>query len=256
VKPHAYILQNADKRIVFVIPYQGVFSLIGTTDINVTDYEHPRIGGDEIAYLCAIASTYLQHPITPDAVVWTYSGVRPLFDDGASDPSEVTRDYVLELEPGPQRAAPLLSIFGGKITTYRRLAEAVLSALAPYFPAMRPAWTERAPLPGGDLPDGFTAFRADLVGRHAGLPVALIDALARRHGSRAGRILGNARSAADLGTHFGHTLYAAEIDYCMREEWAREPDDVLWRRTKCVLHLTVAQREAVSDYVRAAAAAA
>jgi glycerol-3-phosphate dehydrogenase len=255
-KPHAYILQNADKRIVFVIPYQGVFSLIGTTDINVTAYEHPHITSDEIAYLCDITSVYLQNPITPDAVVWAYSGVRPLFDDGASDPSEVTRDYVLELEPGPQRAAPLLSIFGGKITTYRRLAEAALSALAPYFPGMRGAWTERAPLPGGDLPDGFTAFRADLVGRHAGLPVALIDAIARRHGSRAERILGEARSAADLGTHFGNTLYAAEIDYCMREEWARAPDDVLWRRTKCGLHLSAAQREAVGNYVRAAAAVA
>jgi glycerol-3-phosphate dehydrogenase len=255
-KPHAYILQNADKRIVFVIPYQGAFSLIGTTDIPVTAYEHPRISDDEIKYLCAIASAYLQHAVTPESVAWTYSGVRPLFDDGSTDPSAITRDYVLELEPGPQRMAPLLSIFGGKITTYRRLAESALSALAPYFPAMRPAWTETAPLPGGELPHGFAAFRADLVARHAGLPVALIDALARRHGSRAVRILGDARSVADLGTHFGGSLYAAEIDYCMREEWAHAPDDVLWRRTKCGLHLTAAQRQAASDYVRAAATTA
>jgi len=247
---HAYILQNADKRIVFVIPYQQEFSLIGTTDIPVEQYEAPRISDDEIVYLCAIASAYLEHPITPADVVWTYSGVRPLYDDGSSDPSAVTRDYVLKLDGGGDSGAPLLSIFGGKITTYRRLAEEVLLKLTPYFPDMGRPWTRDQPLPGGDVPRGdLAAYARSLAALYPELPAEYRDALLHRHGTRTTRVLGEAKTTADLGRHFGHTLYAAEVDYFVAQEWARSAEDVLWRRTKCGLHLDSAQCKAVAVYL-------
>jgi D-erythritol 1-phosphate dehydrogenase len=247
---HAYILQNADKRIVFVIPYQEQFSLIGTTDIAVEEYERPRITADETDYLCNIASAYLAHEITPSDVVWTYSGVRPLYDDGSADPSAVTRDYVLKLDRGEGNEAPLLSIFGGKITTYRRLAESALSELAPFFPSMGRPWTRGEALPGGDMPRGDVgAYGRELAARYAGVPTQVREALLHRHGTRAPRVLGEAKTVADLGTHFGHTLYAMEVDYLVAQEWARGAEDILWRRTKCGLHLTAAQRDGVSKYL-------
>jgi len=247
---HAYILQNSDQRIVFVIPYQNDFSLIGTTDIPVEAYEHPEISSEEIAYLCSIASAYLAKPITPEEVVWTYSGVRPLYDDGSSDPAAVTRDYVLKLD-ADDGAAPLLSIFGGKITTYRRLAEQALREIAPFFPEMKRPWTKAEPLPGGDIVRGdLAAYERELNARYSSLDPRLLGALARRHGTRSSRILGNANVAADLGRHFGDTLFAAEIDYLIAQEWATSAEDILWRRTKCGLHMTAAEREAVSHYLR------
>ncbi len=247
---HAYILQNADKRIVFVIPYQEKFSLIGTTDIEVEEYERPRITAEEIDYLCKIASTYLTRHLTPADVVWAYSGVRPLYDDGSSDPSAVTRDYVLKLDRGDADQAPLLSVFGGKITTYRRLAEAALSELSVFFPKMGKPWTQSEPLPGGDVPRGdIAAYGRALAARYPGIVADLREALLHRHGTRTPRVLGDARATTDLGTHFGHTLYAAEVDYLVAQEWARDAEDVLWRRTKCGLHLTAAQRDAVSKYL-------
>jgi glycerol-3-phosphate dehydrogenase len=248
---HAYILQNSDHRIVFVIPYEGAFSLIGTTDIPVDEFETPVISRDEIDYLCEIADAYLARPIGASDVVWTYSGVRPLYDDGSADPSAVTRDYVLKLDAGDGPQAPLLSIFGGKITTYRRLAEAALSELAPFFPRMKGPWTRGEPLPGGDMPRGrLGAFERDLASRYPALPAELRGALLRRHGTRTPRVLGHAKTVQDLGTHFGHTLFAAEIDYLVAHEWARVAEDVLWRRTKCGLHLSAAQRNAVVAYLR------
>jgi glycerol-3-phosphate dehydrogenase len=248
---HAYILQNSDNRIVFVIPYEGDFSLIGTTDIPVGDFEAPAISREEIDYLCEIANAYLARPIGAKDVVWTYSGVRPLYDDGTVDPSAVTRDYVLKLDAGDDSRAPLLSVFGGKITTYRRLAESALSELKPFFPQMKGEWTRAKPLPGGDMPrGGLPVFERDLAGRYPMLPAALRAALVCRHGTRTPRILGEAKTAGDLGTFFGHTLYAAEIDYLVAHEWAHSADDVLWRRTKCGLHLTLDQRNAVAAYLR------
>ncbi len=230
---HAYILQNSDQRIIFVIPYQGEFSLIGTTDITVEEYEHPAITNDEISYLCGIANAYLAKSISPSDVVWTYSGVRPLYDDGSADPAAVTRDYVLKLD-ADDGAAPLLSIFGGKITTFRRLAEQALSELAPFYPGMRGAWTKTEPLPGGDMVKGdFAAFERDLRARYPGLDPALLGALARRHGTRSPRIFRSARTVSDLGQHFGDTLFAAEVDYMIAQEWATTDEDILWRRTKC-----------------------
>jgi glycerol-3-phosphate dehydrogenase len=249
-EPHAYILQNSDKRIVFIIPFEQNFSLIGTTDVPVAEYEAPRISAEEIEYLCSIANAYLARPVAASDIVWTYSGVRPLYDDGSEDPSAVTRDYVLKLDAGDGRA-PLLSIFGGKITTYRKLSEHALAHLRPYFPQMQGSWTDRQPLPGGDLPSGGLAtYERTLAGRYAGLPPNLLAAMVRRHGTRLPRILANARSPSDLGIHFGHTLYAAEVDYLLAQEWAVEADDVLWRRTKCGLHLTAEERSAVAGYLR------
>src|SRR5947207_1231282 len=247
---HAYILQNADHRIVFVIPYQDQFSLIGTTDIAVEQFESPTVSSDEIEYLCGIVNAYLARPIGANEVVWTYSGVRPLYDDGSVDPSAVTRDYVLKLDRG-EGGAPLLSIFGGKITTYRRLAESALSELKPFFPGMKAEWTRRKPLPGGDMPRGsLAAYERALAARYPSLPENLRRVLVRRHGTRTPRILGEAKTVEDLGRYFGDTLYAAEVDYLVHQEWARSAEDVLWRRTKCGLHLDAGQRDTVAAYLR------
>ncbi len=245
---HAYILQNADNRIVFVIPWQDRYSLIGTTDIPVDAFLHPHISDDEVQYLLDLANVYLERPLSRADIVWTYSGVRPLYDDGASDPSAVTRDYVLKVDA--DGGAPVLSSFGGKITTYRKLAEHALRELAPYFPGMKGPWTADAPLPGGDIAGAnFEAWVAELRRRYPGIDGSIVGALAHRHGSRATRILEDARTTADLGRDFGAGLTQREVDYLVREEWAVTAEDVLWRRTKCGLPMTQAQRDAVAEYL-------
>ena len=255
-EPHAYILQNADNRIVFIIPWQERYSLIGTTDVPVEHYDHPVISEEETYYLLTLANTYLERPLSSADIVWTYSGVRPLYDDGTSDPSAVTRDYVLKLDDardGTREArAPLLSVFGGKITTYRKLAEAALLQFEPFFPQMKPAWTHDSPLPGGDLPNGDrAAWLAELERGYRALPKHLLRTLARRHGTRAMAVLGDARTVADLGEDFGAELTAREIDYLRREEWAFCADDVLWRRTKCGVPMTPEQRARVTEHIGA-----
>jgi len=250
-RDHAFILQSADNRIVFVIPYEDEYSLIGTTDIPCEEYEHPRISSEEIEYLCGIVNGYLEKPVSAASIVWTYSGVRPLYDDGSADPSAVTRDYVLKLDEGQGDEAPMLSIYGGKITTYRRLAEQALQELKRFFPAMKPAWTRSQPLPGGDMPRGGVAsYCAQMDACFPSLDADYLAAVVRRHGTRTARVLRAARTTSDLGAYFGDTLYAAEIDYMVAQEWARDPDDVLWRRSKCGLHMSAAQREAVVGYMR------
>ena len=247
---HAFILQNDDKRIVFMIPYEQDFTLIGTTDVAVEDAPGAsHISAEEIDYLCRAANRYLAKPIASADVVWSYSGVRPLYDDGESDPSAVTRDYTLVLDVAyPQ--APLLSVFGGKITTYRRLAESVLDKLRPSFPRMTGSWTATKPLPGGDIPNGdFDAYVTTLAQRFPDLDPGYLRALARRQGTRALQVIGDARTMDALGPHFGHTLYACEVDYLRDNEWAAAADDILWRRTKCGLHLTQVQRDAVVAYL-------
>jgi D-erythritol 1-phosphate dehydrogenase len=184
--------------------------------------------------------------------VWTYSGVRPLYDDGSANPSAITRDYVLKLDalegaPGPGRA-PVLSIFGGKITTYRKLAEHALAELAPYFPQMKSPWTRNATLPGGDLPKrDRNAWFAQLCKRYPRLPADVLRAIARRHGTNALTVLGDARIPGDLGRDFGGNLTSREIDYLIANEWAVTAEDVLWRRTKCGLPMTPRQRKAVAE---------
>jgi len=251
---HAYILQNSDKRIVFVIPYQDRYSLIGTTDVPVDEYEQPRISDEETGYLIALANAYLEKPISRADVVWSYSGVRPLYDDGTSDPSAITRDYVLKVDALDEAVdggrAPVLSIYGGKITTYRKLAEAALAELASFFPGMKPAWTATEVLPGGDLPGGDrAALLAGLGARHPGIGADTLRGIARRHGTLAAQVLGDARSDTDLGEDFGAGLTAREVDWMIEHEWARTADDVLWRRSKCGLPMTPAQRERVAAYV-------
>ncbi|MBM3568901.1 MAG: glycerol-3-phosphate dehydrogenase [Alphaproteobacteria bacterium] len=251
---HAFMLQNDDKRVIFVIPYETDFSLIGTTDIAVDGPPGPvSISSEETEYLCRAANRFLDLKADPGQVAWSYSGVRPLFDDGSDDPSAVTRDYVLEVEDQDGRA-PALSIYGGKITTYRRLAEHALEKLAPYFPAMGRAWTEAAPLPGGDMAGAdFEAFLDGLRRRFPELRPGLVKRLARRHGTRVDRMLEGVRGEADLGTRFGSDLYRREVDWLMAEEWARRAEDVMWRRTKAGLRLTPAQRAALAEYMNARA---
>ena len=251
---HAFILQNDDRRVVFMIPYEGDYTLIGTTDVAVDgDLSAPSASADEIAYLCRAVNRYLAQPVAPADVVWSYAGIRPLYDDGTADPSAVTRDYTLRLD-ADQGSAPVLSVFGGKITTYRRLAEHVLDKLAPWFPGMQAAWTASTPLPGGDLGGTPAAFDARLAAEYASLPVPLLRALARRHGSLAYRVLQGVRTTAELGAHFGADLYAREVDYMIEYEWACSAEDILYRRTKAGLHLAPAPQEAVVNYVAQRAA--
>jgi glycerol-3-phosphate dehydrogenase len=236
-----YIFQNADNRIFFAIPYERDFTLIGTTDQDYTgDPADVHASEQEIAYLCTGASDYFAVPVRPDQVVWTYSGVRPLYDDGASAAQEATRDYVLTLD-APEGEAALLSVFGGKITTYRRLAEAALDRLAAYLPAAsgeKIGWTAKAALPGGDFDRlGFSALVDGLLMGRPWLPPATATRLARAYGTRAARILDGAASLSDLGEWFGSDLSAAELRYLAREEWARTAADVVWRRTKLGLRL-------------------
>jgi len=247
---HAFILQNDDRRVVFLIPYEGRYTLLGTTDVpHEGDPSRPEASAAEIEYLCRAASRYLRRGPGPAEVLWHYAGVRPLYDDGSANPSELTRDYVLRLDTD-QAAAPALSIFGGKITTYRRLAEYALQQLSPWFPDMGPAWTADALLPGATLPraDG-ERFGQRLEQRFPQLPPVLLQALARRHGALAYDVLGDASTLADLGLHFGADLYAREVDYLVEHEWAVGAEDVLWRRTKAGLHLDPAQRDAVACYL-------
>jgi glycerol-3-phosphate dehydrogenase len=248
---HAYILQNDDRRVVFMIPYEGRYTLIGTTDVAISgEASMPQASTEEIEYLCRAVNRYLQRQLAPADVVWAYAGIRPLYDDGSDNPSAVTRDYTLRVDDDGG-VAPVLSVFGGKITTYRRLAEHVLNRLARWYPHMQRAWTAEAALPGGDLHGEFSEVYANtrLQRDFPWLPAELRVALARRHGSRVAVVLHGARALPDLGWDFGANLYSREIDFMIASEWACSGEDILYRRTKAGLHLTVEQRLAVSDYV-------
>jgi glycerol-3-phosphate dehydrogenase len=245
----AYIFQNADARIVFAIPYERDYTLIGTTDQDYHgDLAAVAAEDGEIAYLCAAASEYFRVPVRRDSIVWTYSGVRPLYDDGASKAQEATRDYVIELE-APLGAAPLLTVFGGKITTYRRLAEAVLERLAAYLPVGR-AWTAKASLPGGDFPVGGAA---DLVrslrNAHPFLAESHGQRLVRAYGTRAAALLKGAQRNEDLGKRFGADLTEAEVAYLVDEEWAVTAADILWRRSKLGLWLSPTETAALDQWL-------
>ena len=248
---HAFILQNDDKRVVFMIPYEGRYTLVGTTDVTVDgDPGHPQASDEEVAYLCRAVNRYLQKPLTPEDVVWRYSGIRPLYDDGTNNPSAVTRDYTLRVDDA-RGAAAVLSVFGGKITTYRCLAEHVLDKLSPYFPGMKPAWTAGRALPGSELGTTPEAAYASLGAHYVDVPAEALRGIFRRHGMRAGQVLGDAKSEADLGEHFGAGLYAREVAYLVEHEWAKTAEDVLWRRTKAGLHLSTAQQDRVAAWLAA-----
>lgn len=242
---HAFILQNHDRRVVFMIPYEQSFTLVGTTDVPQDRPEVAEPSDDEVAYLCAAVNRYLAKPVSPSQVGWRFAGVRPLYDDGSADPSAITRDYTLELQD-QQGAAPALSVFGGKITTYRRLAETVLERLRPYFPRMGRPWTATAPLPGSDFDDRAAAER-DLVASYPRVIPEVLHAVFRRHGGLAREVLGD----GDIGEHYGAGLCEREVHYFKSHEWARRADDVLWRRTKAGLHLDPQQQQRVAAVLAA-----
>ena len=247
---HACILQNDDRRVVFAYPYERAYTLVGTTDVEHSGAPaQPRASAEEIAYLCRAANRYFVRQVKSADVKWNYSGLRALVDDRAGDPSKITRDYLLRVD-GAAGEAPLLSVIGGKITTYRRLAERALEKLHPWFPQLAPPWTGGVCLPGGDIPGKDPSGWANtLAARYPWAPCGLIEGLVRRHGSRAEDVLEGARASDDLGPHFGADLYAREVDYFMRREWARTPEDVLWRRTKAGLHLNPEQQVNLCRYI-------
>ena len=244
----SYFLQGQDGRIVFAIPYETDFTLIGTTDM---DHKGPPgeaiCTPEEVDYLCRFVSGYFQKAVTPADVVWTYSGVRPLYDDGSSSATAATRDYVLSLD---DRGAPCLHIFGGKITTYRRLAEAAMAKLSPHLPGAAAPWTSGAPLPGGNFPvDGAGALADALRRDHPFLTEQWAARLIRAYGTEAAQVLDGAQTIADLGRHFGATLTESELRWMIHREWARHTQDILWRRSKLGLRLTPAEVAAVEEYV-------
>jgi glycerol-3-phosphate dehydrogenase len=254
---HGYVLQAPDKRLIFVNPYYDDLAIVGTTDIPYADApEDVRIDDEEVDYLLGILNTYFTTDLTPADVEWSYSGVRPLFDDDeAKGASAVTRDYVFELAGGDGRA-PILSAFGGKLTTYRKLSEAALRQLRPFFPQMGKGWTDTAPLPGGDM-DGaeFAAWLQDFVQRHAWLPDPLARHYAHAYGTRADALLEGTASLDDLGEHFGGLFYAREADWLIAEEWAETAEDILFRRTKHGVFLNEAEQARVADWLDRARAA-
>ena len=236
----AYFFQGTDGRIIFAIPYEEDFTLIGTTD---ADHDGDPLDAHcteaEQNYLCAFASEYFAKPVTRDDIVWTYSGVRPLYDDGASSASAATRDYVLTLNTD---GAPVLNVFGGKITTYRKLAEAAMAKIAPILKVTKPDWTAGVALPGGDFPvDGVEQLMADLAERYPFLDAFTARRLIRTYGTEAPLVLGDANTAADLGRDFGAGLTEAELRWLMDKEYAKTAEDVVWRRTKLGLRLSADQ---------------
>jgi glycerol-3-phosphate dehydrogenase len=234
---HAFILQNDDRRVIFMIPFEDRFTLLGTTEVPIdADPEKARATDDEVRYLCRAAGRYLKDPVSPSQVLWRYAGVRPLYDDGSRDPSAVTRDYTLRLDD-EQGRAPVLSVFGGKITTYRRLAEHAVDRLARYFPQARAAWTAHAPLPGSDFSDRAQAYAA-LRTRYPKLAPEVLRGVFRRHGTLAASVLGD----GDVGEHYGAGLTEREVRHFVEREWARTSEDVLWRRSKAGLHMDAAQQ--------------
>jgi glycerol-3-phosphate dehydrogenase len=250
---HAWILQNPDKRVIFVIPYEGRFSLIGTTDVPVENVESARaISGEETDYLIAAANRFLAKPISKADIVSSYAGVRPLYDDGSANPSEVTRDYALRIDHTAERKAPLLTVFGGKITIYRHLAQEVMSKLSPYYPGLKGAWTATEMLPGGNVAH-FNSFRDEMHARHPQLGRDLVEGIVRRHGNRAPAVLGESQRLSDLGRYFGGGLTEREVAYLRENEWASAADDFLWRRTKCGLHMNESEREAFKSWLAASA---
>ena len=253
--PCPYIFQSGDGRVLFAIPFEEDYTLLGTTDVEIEGNPGPvAITSEEVDYICAAANEYFEKPLSPGDVVWSYSGIRPLFDDQAQNASEVTRDYVLHLDRG---SAPMLSVYGGKITTYRKLAEQAVDMLAEPLGLDRPAWTRDAPLPGGDIPnadiDGFTACCAE---RYPWLAEETLRHYVRHYGTEIHTLLVGRAGIDGLGEHFGAGLYAAEVAHLVEHEWARTPEDVLWRRTKKGLRMPESGVQRLRAYLDAGRSAA
>jgi len=246
-----YIFQNEDGRIIFAIPYENDFTLIGTTDVDFDgDPGEVNIDQQEIRYLCQAANEYFHQQITENDVVASYSGIRPLFDDGKSEAKAATRDYVLKVD-GIDGEPPLVSIYGGKITTYRKLAEAVMKKLGSYFPAMKQSWTESASLPGGNFePQGFDSLVSKVCAACPVISEKHATRLVRYYGTHAFDIIGDINATEQLGVHFGGDLYGAEVEYLMEKEWAKTADDVLWRRSNLGLYLTQDEAETLNGWMK------
>jgi glycerol-3-phosphate dehydrogenase len=244
-----YILQAAGGRVVFALPFAEDFTLIGTTDENfVGDLKAPAPDPGEITYLCDVANQYFRDKLTPDELVWSYAGVRSLYDDGHGKPEDVTRDYVLELD-APHRQPPMLTVYGGKITTYRRLAEHAMEKIGDYFQT-RPNWTATSKLPGGEFPSqGFDGIVTDMIGRWPFLAPAHARRLARAYGLRCESFLGDAQSPTDLGGFITGDLTQAELRYMVEREWARTAEDVLWRRSKLGLTASAEDASAITRFM-------
>ncbi len=245
----AYIFQNKDNRIIFAIPYQEKFTLIGTTDIDFDDSpENITISDAEIEYLCDAVNEYFHHSVTSGDVVHSFTGVRPLFDDGTDDAKSISRDYVLQLDV--QDEVPLLNIYGGKITTYRKLAESVLEKLAPWYPEMTVPWTATATLPGGDFPvDGYEQEVEKLRNAHPFLDLALAKRLVRLYGTKAHEMTAKLDSPETMGPCFGSDLYAFEVRYLVEKEWACTAEDILFRRTRLALYFSEEEKKALADWL-------
>nr|WP_219606766.1 glycerol-3-phosphate dehydrogenase [Pectobacterium sp. CFBP8739] len=247
-QPQAYILQNKDHRIVFVIPWQDDYSIIGTTDVEYKGNPHDvKIDDNEVGYLLDVYNDHFKQQLTRDDIVWTYSGVRPLCDDESDSPQAITRDYTLSVDDDNGQA-PLLSVFGGKLTTYRKLAEHALEKLHKYYPQAGKAWTKDAVLPGGDIAGTRDDYAAALR-RRFNLPESLARRYSRTYGSNSELVLTNVKGLSDLGEDFGHDLYEAELRYLVEKEWAVTLDDVIWRRTKLGMRLNDAQKQRISDWL-------
>ncbi|MCF7202714.1 glycerol-3-phosphate dehydrogenase [Pseudomonas sp. JM10B5a] len=245
----AYILQNEDRRIVFAIPYLGRYTLIGTTDREYRgDPAQVRISEEEIAYLLGVANAHFRKQTTAQDILHSFSGVRPLCDDESDNPSAVTRDYTLALAAEPGQA-PLLSVFGGKLTTYRKLAEAALAHLEPFLPRMGGRWTATAPLPGGEAMATLDGLAAEIGNRISGMDAELARRWAATYGSRVWCMLGGVSSRAGLGEALGPGLYRVEVDYLVAEEWASQADDILWRRTKLGLAFNDEDKARLRQYL-------
>jgi glycerol-3-phosphate dehydrogenase len=254
--PYAYIFQNPDKRIIFAIPYQGEFTLIGTTDLEYSgDPGKVQINDDEINYLCQMANRYFTKQISADDVVWTFSGVRPLIEDSSQNASAVSRDYRLELE---NNVAPFLNVWGGKITTYRKLSEEVLDIVLPRLGGKAQTWTANIPLPGGDLQQAntlvdsydFAGFAQHFCTKYPWLPVKIAQRYACSYGTRATHMLGKATELSDMGEELAPGIYEKEARYLYEVEWARSAEDILWRRTKCGLNSKPEHIERLQEWMK------
>lgn len=247
---NAFIMQNTDKRIVFAIPYREHYTLIGTTDVEYKgDPDKVKISAEETDYILGVANQHFKQQLTSADVVWNYSGVRPLLEDESSNPSAVTRDYTLHLDDQANQA-PLLSIFGGKITTYRKLALSAMNKLAPYFPSMTAPWTHSKALPGGDLSMSLEAFTLQLQKSYPFLTAHMAKRFTMSYGTLTHTLLHQVTSQDALGTLFGSELYQAEVDYLIQYEWAYSAEDILWRRTKLGLEFTPEQTISLENYIK------
>lgn len=247
--PYTYIFQNADNRVLFAVPYENEFTLLGTTDVEiVSEPGTEQIEQSEIEYICSNASEYFKQAVSADQVVWTYTGVRPLYDDASDNASKVTRDYKLDLDV--RKGAPILSVYGGKITTFRKLAEQAVDMMLPELKVTAPAWTAAEPLPGGDIANAdYESFVKKMELQYPWLESSLLNDYCRNYGTRIDELLGDARTMEQLGHHFGGPLYQVEVDYLIAHEWARSAEDILWRRSKKGLHTPKGTEQRLQQWI-------